>query len=178
MTKPSPIMVAPDISVCQIPRADLEAFGRVLRCFRGLNEQHDRRWRRMWARVSRLEAGEILHIENVVGRSGPFHRMHMGMEQRLFDNQEAFANLDRFRDWLKTGAGWGHYAATGGRLRFVPDSTSYEQCSDDEMREVHAAMLEFLHRPKTQRRLWPHLTAAQRADKMEAILNPPTQEGA
>lgn len=58
----------------------------------------------------------------------------------------------------------------------VPRSTSYERCSDDEMREVHEAMLSFLHTHHAQRFLWPHLDVRGRAAMLESVLAPRAEE--
>lgn len=175
MTKSSAILVAPVVPLHTLPPAERDILSRVLfQCIRGLDAKHDKRWRRLWKRVFGAEAGEVVHLQTVVDRSGPYHRMHMAMEQALFNSQERYANMDRFRDWLKVGAGWGEYAINkNGHLRFVPGSTSYENCSDDEMRELHAAMVEFLHTTYAQRRLWPHLPADRRAEMLETVLQRP-----
>lgn len=140
-------------------------------CIQGLNEQQDGRWRRFWSRIWKAEVGQVFQFDNLVERSGPFHRLHMGLEQRLFDSQERWGQIGPMRDWLKVGAAWGDYQLNArGALRFVPRSTSYEQCSDDEMREVHTAMVAFLRTPYALRRLWPSIAQPQRFEMLETIL--------
>jgi len=176
MTKPSPIFITKLHPLEQMSEQELAAVRKFLfGGMRGLNEQHEKRWRRFWRRVLQAEIGEVFHIDNVVGRSGPFHRMHMAMEQGLFDRQERWANIKHMRNWLKTGAGWGTYELVNGRMKFVPKSTSYEECSDDEMREVHEAMVAYLRSPSALRKLWPHLSADQRSEMLETILERPEE---
>lgn len=174
MTKPSAILITPVVALRTVPEADRQAVRRFLfQLIRGLDEKHDRRWRRLWSRLWGAEAGEVVHLETVVDRSGPYHRHHMGLEQRLFDSQERWGKLEHLRNWLKTGAGWGDYTLLpNGRMKFVPRSTAYEYCSDDEMREVHESMVAFLRTAYAQRHLWPHLKANQRADMLESIVEP------
>lgn len=172
MTKPSPILVAPVMALRELPPAEREVvsrflFGRI----RGLDRQHDTRWRQLWKRLWRAEAGEVLQLDNVVDRSGPFHRMHMAMEQAVFDAQERFEQFQGFRLWLKTGAGWGTFEREGKTLVFVPSSTAYDQCSDDEMRELHTQMLEFLHTDRALTYLWPTLKPAKRAQMLADALS-------
>ena len=140
-----------------------------------MEEHHYKRWKRFWGRFWNAEPGEVFHLLDMVDRSGPFHRMHMAMEQSLFDRQDRFTNPEMFRLWLKTGAGWGDYTVVGSRTKFVPRSTSYDQCSDHEMREIHEKMVTFLRTPLAQRRLWPHLDADRRTDMVESILEPQEQ---
>lgn len=171
--KSSPVLITKVHPLERLPEHELAIVRRFLfDGIRGLDETHNLRWRRIWARIIKSEVGEVFHLQNVVDRSGPFHRMHMGLEQRLFDCQERWGKLEHMRAWLKAGAGWGDYALVGTRMKFVPRSTSYEACSDDEMREVHVAMLAFLRTPFAQRRLWPHLPANQRFDMLENIIEP------
>lgn len=178
MTKPSAILIAkmyPLTGFTESERAVIRRF--IFECFQGLNEKMDKRWRRWWRRLWDMEVGEVAHFENVVDRSGPFHRMHMAMEQSLFDRQDQWATLEAMRDWLKVGAYWGEWELNvRGALKFVPSSTAFEKCSDDEMKEIHIAMLAFLRTPRAQRKLWPHLSPQARSEMLEAIIDPPERE--
>lgn len=178
MTKAAAILICPQIALRNVPPADRDAVRRFLfDNIRGLDEKHDKRWRRLWGRIWKADAGEVMHLEVVVDRSGPFHRRHMAMEQALFDRQERWRKLDDMRWWLKTGAGWGDFhLLPNGRMKFIPASTSYEACSDDEMREVHENMLAFLRTPYAMRRLWPHLSPDARYEMLESILEPAVRD--
>ena len=126
--------------------------------FEGLNEQHDRRWRSFWGDAARAEVGEVIDVQYTRERSGQFHRRCMGIEQTLFDRQECWATIKAMRDWLKSGAGWGDYQLNPrGVMKFVPRSRSYEECSDLEMREIHAGILAFLRTPYAQKKLWANV---------------------
>lgn len=178
MTKPAAILIAPKVALRQLPAAEREIVSRFLfNNIRGLDEKHNTRWRRFWGRIWEADAGEVMHLEVVVDRSGPFHRRHMAMEQALFDRQDQWLTLDELRWWLKTGAGWGDFVQPArGPLKFVPRSTAYEACSDDEMKELHTAMLAFLRTPKTMQSLWPHLSLDVRYEMLESILEPVERE--
>lgn len=179
MTKPSTILVAKQMSLTGMPEPERAVVRHVLLdAIRGVNEQHHGRWRRWVNRLLRAEPGEVFTFRNITERSGPFHRMHMRFEQTLFDRQERWPHLNGMRDWLKVGAGWCDWApGPRGGIVPVPRSLSYEDCSDDEMREVHEAMVAFLRTPHAQKFLWPHLKAAQRSEMFEAILARPDEEG-
>jgi len=172
MTKASPILITKRASIAAMPEHQRATVRHVLMdAIGGLDRTHDGRWRRFLNRLLRAEPGEVFQLESVVQRSGVFHRRHMALEQNLFDHQERWLSLTAMRDWLKTGAGWVEWkpGAKGGIVA-VPRSTSYETCSDDEMREVHEGMLAFLHTPHAQRFLWPHLDASARAAMLESVL--------
>jgi hypothetical protein len=173
-SKATAIMVMPTVLISQLPPNEREIVSRFLfRCMRGLDEAHDRAWRRLWGRA---QQGEILHLYEVVGRSGPFHRHHMAIEGRIFQNQELFTKIEPFRIWLKTGAAFGAYELVAGRRKFVPSSISYDECSDGEMREFHRNALDFLYTPRAQRKLWPHIPAAKRHEMLETLLRKPEGE--
>lgn len=178
MIKASSILIAKTQRIEDMPEQELAVVRKFLfGGIQGLNEQHEKRWRRLWSRIIKAEVGEVFDLEIKVERSGKFHRRHMAIEQMLFDRQERWARIEAMRLWLKTGAMWGDYTLMpNGRMKFVPRSTSYEQCSDAEMREVHEAMLVFLRTTLAQRRLWPHLSMDARHEMLENIIDPPEKE--
>lgn len=172
MTKPASIMLVkrhPLDGFSEFERSIIRRF--LFDCFRGLDQQHEGRWRRWWSRLWQAEPGQVFQFDNVVERSSPFHNRHMAIEQRLFDSQDYFLNLPALRAWLKTGAAFVTWEADGkGGIVAVPRSTSYEKCSDDEMRELHDAMLAYLRTPTAQEKLWPHLAPGRRAAMLESVL--------
>jgi len=175
--KTTSIMVMPTVPLMHLPPAEREIVSRFLfQTMQGLDEQHTRRWRRMWSRVAQ---GEILQLYPVVARSLSFHRRHMAIERRLFENQDGFpptkAGEQAFRFWLKTGAAHGRYELVDGDLKFIPSSLSYDETSDDEMREFHEAAMEFLSTPRALRRLWPAVKPAQRLEMLETLLRKPEE---
>lgn len=172
MIKASSILITKRASLAALPEPQRATLRHVLMdAIGGLDSTHDSRWRRFMNRLLRAEPGEVFQLDSVVQRSGVFHRRHMALEQNLFDHQERWLTLTSMRDWLKTGAGWVEWlpGARGGIVA-VPRSCSYETCSDDEMREVHEAMVAFLNTPHAQRFLWPHLNAPGRAAMLESVM--------
>lgn len=133
----------------------------------GLGERGKKQWRRFFNGVLRLEPGEMVTIKTHRARSGPFHRRHMSIEQRLFEAQERFDDLEMLRFWLKTGAGWVTWAAgpTGGVVP-IPRSISYAAADEDEFREFHEASMRFLRGEHAAGYLWPHLRKDRKADEM------------
>lgn len=172
MTKPASILLVkhhPLDGFSDFERSVIRRF--LFDCFRGADEQNEGRWRRLWSRFWNAAPGQLFQLDNLVERSSDFHRRHMAIEQRLFDSQDAFLNLPALRAWLKTGAAFVNWEHDGkGGLVAVPRSTSYEKCSDDEMRELHDAMLAFLRTPAAQEKLWQHLAPARRAVMLESVL--------
>lgn len=138
----------------------------------GLGERGRKQWRRFWNGLLRLEPGEMVVIKTVKPRSGPFHRRHMAMEQRLFEAQERFSSFEQFRNWLKTGAGHCDWIpGPRGAVMPVPRSIAYDQLEDDEMREFHDHAVAFLREDHACKVLWPHLSPTARIEMIEGILS-------
>ncbi|WP_457825421.1 hypothetical protein, partial [Staphylococcus aureus] len=70
----------------------------------------------------------------------------MALAPAVFDGPDRFRDFERFRDWLKIGAGHVEWVpgAKGGIVP-LPLSTSYADLEEVAMRELHKKMLAFLH---------------------------------
>lgn len=154
--------------------ADLDAARRVVfGIVDGLGEKHQRRWRRLWNQLVRMEPGECTTVTSNRPRSGPFHRRHMAIEQAVFAHQEAFTEFDSgFRAWLKVGAGHINWLPnpSGPGLVPVPKSIAYGAMGEDEMREFHESAVAFLRTERAGEVLWPHATPADRMEFIERVL--------
>lgn len=172
MTKAAGILICPTVDLRQLPPAEVDVVRRFLfDHVRGMDAESHRRWCRMWGAVWNSAAGEGTQLLRIEERSGRFHRRHRAILERLFQSQERFRQLDKLHDWLKVGAGfvtWGE--GRRGQLLPVPRSTAFPECSEDEMREAHTAMVDFLHTDRAQRFLWRHLRRQQREDMLESVL--------
>jgi hypothetical protein len=168
------IIVRLVVPFATIPNVLVQAASQFLfECFKGQDTNHDARWRRLWRSFAE-GTRDSMHLWVIVGRSGKFHRRHMAIENDVFELQDCFeptaAGRKAFRWWLKTGAAFGHYEASNGKLVFVPDSTSYEECDDAKMREFHEAAMEFLRQPHALKHLWPQVARDQRLAMLEAAI--------
>jgi hypothetical protein len=172
MTKPAAMLVCPTVPLRQIPQAERDIIRRFLfDHVRGLDRQSDARWRRLWGSLWAAEPGEGFQIAVFEERSGPFHRRHRAILEALFASQERFRHIDKLHDWLKVGAGfvtWGE--GRTGKLLPIPRSTAFPECSEQEMREAHAAMVDYLHTDRAQRFLWRHLKPNARQEMLDSIL--------
>jgi hypothetical protein len=175
--KASRILVCPVAHLqALLSDADRDVLRRVLvENIRGIDDEHDRRWRRFLYSLVNSEPGEVTEFLNPRTRSLPFHKRWMAVERVVYENQDAFATRKGFRRWLKCGAGFGEYELADGRMVFVPGSVSFDATSDDEMREFVAAAEEFLRSPLALRRLWPHLTHERRMEMIETLLRNPQE---
>lgn len=173
MSAATPILICPVVQLHTLPDQERD----ILRRFftehvRGMDAGNDKRWRRFVRDLFNAAPGEGFEILRKEERGGPFHRRHRVILQRLFDSQERFRNLDRLHDWIKVGAG--HVDWIEGKPR--PRSTSFDVCSEDEMREFHAAAVEYLETERAQRFLWRLVKAAQRPAMLEAVLSKPEED--
>jgi hypothetical protein len=179
LSKPTSILICPVVRLRGLPPQEVDIIRRFLfEHVRGMDRRHDKRWRRLWGRIWNAEVGEGFQIYGIEERSGPFHRRHRAIVTRLFESQERFKSEDALHDWMKLGAYWVTWGE-GRRGQPVPQprSTSFPECSEDEMREAHTAMVEYLHTERAQRFLWRHLKPHARAEMLELALRDPNNQG-
>lgn len=156
-----------------ISEADKEAVRRVLfGQVDGLSEAHKKSWRRMWSwLLNKAGPGEMLELKTHRERLGWYHRKHMALEQKVFEAQEKFTHFEQFRNWLKVGAGHCDWlpGPKGGVIP-VPKSIGYAALEQDEMDEVHEAIVTFLRTPHAIKTLWPAVPEHERELAIEAVL--------
>lgn len=155
-------------------QSDLDAARRVLfgGFVDGLGEFGKKQWRRFWNGMLRLEPGEMATITTHRERLGWFHRKHMKLESRIFEEQERFEDFEQFRNWLKIGAGHCDWApGPKGGVVPIPRSIAYSRIDQQEMESFHDAAVRFLRTPHAAKALWPKLPESQRDDAIEAILS-------
>jgi hypothetical protein len=172
--KLSAIMVKPATPLRMLVGIEREVVTWFLReFFQGIDAANHAAWLRVCRRW--WKSDDVWTFYPVVNRHGRFHRMHMKVEGLIFQHQDAFVQPKAFTVWLKTGAVFGEFKASAGKLVFVPSSRKYEDCSDDEMREFHKDAIEFLHTPIALATLWPAMTEPQRLETLELLLKNPTE---
>lgn len=175
------MMICPVAQLQQLPAIELDVIRRFLfQHIRPVDEESAAAWCGLWRSMFRAAPGEGVHLAHDAGRSGPYHRRHRAILNRLFANQDGFDNKAAMHDFLKVGAGFVRWEGEAGQLVPVPRSTKYTECSDAEMRVAHKAMVEFLHSESAQASLWPHLAPAKRQEAVDAIVRDPqtNEEGA
>jgi hypothetical protein len=180
VTRPASILICPTVQLNSLPDPERD----VLRRFftehvRGMDRKHDRRFRRLVRDLFNAEPGEGFQLYRAEERGGPYHRMHRAVLTRLYESQERFRHIDKLHDWMKVGAGFVTWApGKDNKPVAIPRSTSFEACNEDEMREAHAAMVDFLHTDFATRRLWPHLKSAARQEMLDTLLADPKEQAA
>lgn len=177
-TKPSPILFCPVVALRQLQPAEREVLSRVLfQGIKGMDAQNNERWKRFWSQIWNAEPGVGFQIYVAEERSGPFHRRHRVILEKLFESQDRFRHIDKLHDWIKVGAGFVTWEpGKDNKPVAIPKSTSFPECSENEMREFHEAMVDYLREPRAQRYLWKHLKPAMRAEMVETILDDHREE--
>ena len=138
----------------------------------GFTESDRKAWNRFWNRVKRMEPGELWNLELVFPRSGPFHRLHMSIEQAVFNAQDRFQDFEIFRAWLKVGAGWVTWAAgPKGGVVPIPKSISYAKADGEEFKQYHDQVMAFLRGEHAAKYLWSHLSKNMAAEMMNSLLS-------
>lgn len=169
--------------VILIKQADFTAFNEREReivrqflfgIFDGFHKEDKKRWRRWWKRLIEAGDGELFRLSMKRDRSGPYHRLVMGMIHTIYEQQEVFTTPDTFLAWLKVGAEWVEWVpdpmGDEGRLAPVPRSISYDNADQDEFQQFHEQLLVFLRGDRAPRVLWPHLSEVEADAAMDAIL--------
>jgi hypothetical protein len=178
MTKASSILIYPTVQLNTLPDPERD----VLRRFfcehvRGMDAKHDKRFRRFIRNLFNAEPGEGFQLYLAEERSGPFHRRHRAILGRLFASQERFRTIKGLHDWMKVGAGWVDWKpGKDHKPVAIPRTTSFPNTSEDEMREAHAAMVDYLMTDRAQRFLWRHLKPAVRQEMLDAVLADPKEQ--
>lgn len=142
----------------------------------GLSDDDKRSWRRFWNWIMKAGSGEIFSIDTWTPRNARFHRLHMKIETTVFKAQDRIRVFEQFRSWLKIGAGFVDWmAGPKGGVVPVPRSISYQKCDEEVMRQFHSDAITFLRTEHATRYLWPHLSAENGAEMIEALLERFTQ---
>ncbi len=137
----------------------------------GYIDKDRKAWRSWWRAVADAVEGEYFTISIKRQRSGPFHRLVMVVLSTVFKGQERFEDFRIFRAWCKIGAGFVEYMPDlTGAMVAHPKSQSFDDCSEEEVRQFFDDVMAFLRSGVCHRTLWPHLSPEGAEQGMEAIL--------
>ncbi|RZI79843.1 MAG: DUF1367 family protein [Rubrivivax sp.] len=123
----------------------------------GVSWVDKRAYARFKARLKLLQPGDTLEFSWKAPRSPEFHRRHFAVLAKVFDNQETFTDEYEFRKWGEMGAG--HYTEVPGPdgvPQRIPKSIDYVSLDDDEFRELHRSVKDFIRSDRGLGTLWPH----------------------
>jgi hypothetical protein len=95
----------------------------------------------------------------------------MKIEQDVFNAQERFTDFEMFRQWLKIGAGFVVWVvgAKGGIVP-LPKSIAYASIEEQDFREFHDNVIDFLRGEHAAMYLWKHLGKQGAYDMMDSVL--------
>lgn len=152
-------------------QADRDAAMRVLLGhIDGLGESNQKAWRRFLRRLLALAPGDSIEIITHQKRLSWYHRKHMGFEFALFKAQDKFEPFERFRDWLKVGAGHVDWLPTINGPVPVPKSIGYSSLDQAAMEQFHGHVVDFMRTDYAGQTLWPHLSTINQIEMVEGIL--------
>lgn len=156
----------------RLPEAQGEAVRRFLfHVIDGCTDKDKKAWRGFWKGVATAGSGEYFSITIKRQRSGPFHRLTFAMLQAVFKAQERFDDMRIFRQFVKLGAGFVDYLPNAdGELRAVPKSQSFDDCSEEDVRQFFDDAKAFLRTTRAQKTLWPDSAPKAAEQGMETIL--------
>ena len=138
--------------------------------FKGATDKDDKRWNRFWRMAVSKEAGEMFDVETCFPRYTPYHKRHMKIEQDVFNAQDRFKDFSQFRNWLKIGAGFVDWVVgPKGGIVPLPRSIEYSKLEEQEFREFHDNLIDFLRGEHAAPYLWRHL-GEKSHDMMDSIL--------
>lgn len=138
----------------------------------GVTERDKKAWRSFWRAIGNAGSGEYFTITLRRRRSSKFHKLSFAVMQAVFKGQEVFEDFRIFRAFIKLGAGFVDYVPNAdGELRAVPKSVSFDDCSEEEMRQFHDDAVAFMRTARAQKTLWPNASPKAASDGMENILN-------
>lgn len=131
--------------------------------------------RRAWARLKKilanLEIGELITLRFWFKKNRRFHNKHLKLVRTFYDSQERFEGFDPFRYWLTIGAEWCIWVpGSKGGIIPIAKSISDEECDDEDMAVVHEGSIRYLRTEYAQKQLWPHLSAEERVNMVEKLL--------
>jgi len=119
----------------------------------GVTEEDHKQWKRLWAKINRLEAGEIINFEAIFPRNAKFHRKFFALLNFAFEAWEPershksykgrpiTKNFERFRKDVIVYAGY--YEQTfdlKGNMKLEPLSMSFAKMDQPEFELLYNAV--------------------------------------
>lgn len=153
--------------------SDADAVRRFLfEYLKGCNDKDESAWRRFVRALHEAGSGEFFEIIIQRKRSGKFHRLVFVVLQAVFKAQERFEDFRIFRQFCKLGAAFVDYVPqSNGELRAVPKSQSFDECSEEEIRQFLLDVMAFFRSEECLKTLWPQLSIQIAEQGIERILN-------
>ena len=92
--------------------------------------------------LEKLRPGDVVMAEVKRSRNPAFHRKAFSMMQGLFQNQDAFDDFDRFREWLQIAAGIvDTIIGPDGQTYYKVRSLAWHKMDDIEFERTYQALI-------------------------------------
>lgn len=122
---------------------------------RGVSDEDQRAWKRLWRRVQALEAGECMALHMTFPRNSRFHRKFFALLRLGFDawtpeevphaGAPAEKQFDRFRRDVTILAGYfDRVFGVDGSMRLEARSISFASMDDAEFEQLYSAVADVL----------------------------------
>lgn len=131
----------------------------LFECLRGIDDDNQKSWKRIWGRFIKLEAGEISSVEFVFPRNPRFHRRFFALLQVGFDAWEPNRkrksykgiamekNFDQFRKDITILAGYSTQTFDlRGRMILDAKSISFSSMDDIQFEALYQSVITVLLR--------------------------------
>jgi hypothetical protein len=126
-------------------------------CIRGLRDEDEKAWRKLWRWISKLEAGELCNIEFKFPRNSKFHRKlfalllvgfeawEPGRKHKTYKGIPIAKNFEQFREDITILAGFFEQTFTlRGEMRLRAKSISFAKMDDAEFESLYSAVADVL----------------------------------
>ncbi len=126
-------------------------------CIKGLREEDEKAWRRLWRVITRMEPGELCNVEFKFPRNSKFHRKlfalllvgyeawEPGRKHKTYKGKPIAKNFEQFREDIIILSGWYEQTFTlRGEMRLRAKSISYASMDDEEFGRLYSAVADVL----------------------------------
>ena len=126
---------------------------------RGLGDKGGRAYARFLSQVRGMAVGDTMRFAFWVPRSLGFHRRHFKIIAKVFENQDQFQDIEKFREWLQVGAGFCDiYPGPKGKPVAIARSIAWERLEEADFEEHHREVIRFMRSAHCTRFLWPQMS--------------------
>jgi hypothetical protein len=138
----------------------------------GATDKDKSAWRRFVKAMNTAQAGDYFTIDLKRQRNEKFHKLVFAVILAGFRAQEHFMDIEVYRQWIKLGAGFAVFIPDEktGELKAIPKSQSFDESSEEEVRQFFDDMCAFMRSATYSATLWPHAPIEGSMLAMENLL--------
>lgn len=129
----------------------------LFNCIRGLREEDEKAWRRLWRHITRMEPGELCNIEFKFPRNSKFHRKLFALllvgfdawepvrKHKTYKGRPIAKNFEQFREDITILSGYFEQTFTlRGEMRLRAQSISFAKMDDAEFGQLYDSVAQVL----------------------------------